>query len=120
MGRKSIEKRKKRKPNEKSGAIITSSLSDEEKEKLTKELLHDYPDKYGVKQAAGYFERVLGDTDSIIPDKQIVRTREDAMMVAASVIYSGSLEFPYEVEFLEGTIDTEIATISNIKIKRGK
>lgn len=120
VGRKSIERRKKRKPNLKSGAIVTDSLSDEEKARLTRELLYEYPDRYGVKQAASYFEERLMDKDNIIPDKTMIRTRDDAMMVAASIIYSGSLEFPYEIEFLEGTIETDVATISNIKIKRKK
>lgn len=118
VGRKSIERRKKRKPNTNSGAIITGGLSEEDKARLTRELLYEYPDRYGVKQAASYFEGVLSDRDSVIPDKTMIKTRDDAMMVAASIIYSGSLEFPYEVEFLEGTIETEVATISNMRIKR--
>ncbi|MGI6501644.1 MAG: Wadjet anti-phage system protein JetA family protein [Anaerostipes sp.] len=118
VGRKSIERRKKRKPNTKSGAIITSSLSDEEKARLTRELLYEYPDRYGVKQAAEYFDYVLKEKESVIPDRTMVKSREDAMMVAASIIYSGSGKFPYEVEFLPGMIDTGIAMISNVKIKR--
>ena len=118
VGRKSIERRKKRKQNTKTGAIITASLSYEDKARLTRELLYEYPDRYGVKQATSYFESVLADKESIVPDKTTIKTREDAMMIAASIIYSGSLEFPYEVEFLEGTIETEIETISNIRIKR--
>lgn len=118
VGRKSIERRKKRKPNTKTGAIITGSLSDEEKARLTRELLHEHPDRYGVKQVTSYFEDVFVDKESVVPDKTMIKTRDDAMMIAASIIYSGSLEFPYEVEFLEGTIETEVATISNIRIKR--
>ena len=118
VGRKSIERRKKRKPNTKSGAIITGLLSDEDKARLTRELLYEYPDCYGVKQASSYFEGVLNGRDSVVPDETMIKTRDDAMMVAASIIYSGSLEFPYEVEFMEGIIETEVATISNIRIKR--
>ena len=40
VGRKSIERRKKRKPNTKSGAIVSSSLSEEDKARLTRELLY--------------------------------------------------------------------------------
>lgn len=80
--------------------------------------MYEYPDRYGVKQAARYFEEALADKESVVPDRAMIKTRDDAMMVAASIIYSGSLEFPYEVEFLERTIDTDVATISNIRIKR--
>ncbi len=118
IGRKSIERRKKSKPNEKSALVVTSDISDEEKARLTNELLHEYPDRYSVLQAAEYFENVLGACESIIPDKNIVKSRDDAMMIAAGIIYSGSQDFPFEVEFLDGMIDTEAARISNVKIKR--
>jgi hypothetical protein len=120
VGRKSIERRKKRKPNFGRGAVVISSLSDEERARLTRELLYECPDRYGVKQAADYFENVLADRESVVPDKNMIKTRDDAMMIAASIIYSGSSEFPYEVEFLKGTIETSVATISNIRIKRKK
>ena len=56
--------------------------------------------------------------DKLRVDECGVRTRDDAMMVAASMIYSGTAGFPYEVEFEEGTVETEVATISKISIKR--
>lgn len=120
VGRKSIERRKKYQPNTKSGVIITSTLSDEDKARLTRELLYEYPDRYSAKQAADYFDKVLSDRESVIPNDTMIKTRDDAMMVAASIIYSGSGEFPYEVEFLDGMIETAAATVSNIKIKRKK
>ncbi len=120
VGRKSLERRKKRKPNTRSGALVTDSLTEQDKARLTRELLYEYPDRYGVKQAAGYFEKVLAGRDSMVPDEGMIRTRDDAMMIAASIIYSGGYEFPFEVEFLDGTLETEVATIRNIKIKRKK
>lgn len=120
VGRRSIERRKKRNPNTKSAAVVQSTMTDEERARLTQELLHKQPDRYGAVRAAEYFDRVLGVEQSIVPDNSIVKTREDAMMIAASIIYSGSGEFPYEVEFLGGTIETDAATISNIRITRKK
>lgn len=118
IGRKSIERRKKRKPNAKTGAIVTSTLSEEEKAKLTKELLHENPDRYSAQETAKYFNMLLEKKESIDIEEQMVKTRDDAMMIAASMIYSGSSEFEYEVEFLEGMLETKAATISNIRIKR--
>lgn len=118
VGRKSIERRKKRRPNTKSGAIVISSLSEEDKARLTRELLYEYPDRYGVKQATDYFDKLFMDRESVIPDETMIKSRDDAMMLTASIIYSGSGEFPYEVEFLDGTMETEAATISRIRIKR--
>ena len=47
-----------------------------------------------------------------------VHTRDDATMIAASMMYSGTAGFPYEVEFRDGLVETEAARISNINIKR--
>lgn len=118
IGRKSIERRKKRCPNIKSGAIVISSLSDDEKAKLTQELLHEYPDRYSVGQVASYFDELLSDKVSVATSDQNIKNRDEAMMIAASIIYSGSDEFPYEVEFLGGMVETEVASISNIRIER--
>jgi len=118
IGRKSIERRKKRHPNIKSGTIVMSTLSDDEKARLTQELLHEYPDRYSASQAADHFEMLLSNKASITISDQIIQNKSDAMMVAASIIYSGSDEFPFEVEFLDGMIETEVARISNVKIKR--
>lgn len=118
IGRKSVERRKKRKPNTKSGAIVASSLSEEDRARMTRELLYEYPDRYGVKQTTDYFNQLFMDRESIIPDGTMVQVRDDAMMVAASILYSGSAEFPYEVEFLDGMVETKAAAISKIRIKR--
>lgn len=106
VGRRSIERRKKRNPNTKSAAVVQSTMTDEERARLTEELLHKQPERYGADRAAEYFDRILGDEQSVVPDSETVKTREDAMMVAASIIYSGSAEFPYEVEFLAPTFMT--------------
>lgn len=118
IGRKSIERRKKRRPNIKSGAIVISPLSDDEKAKLTQELLYENPDRYSVVQVTRYFHSLLGDKVSIETNEQNIKNRDEAMMIAASIIYSGSDEFPYVVEFLGGIVETEVASISNIRIKR--
>lgn len=118
IGRKSIERRKKQRPNIKSGAIVISSLTDEEKAKLTQELLHEYPDRYSVGQVTSHFDALLSDKMSFATSDQNIKNRDEAMMIAASIIYSGSDEFPYEVEFLGGLVETEVASISNIRVKR--
>lgn len=71
VGRKSIDRRKKRKPNTKSGAIITGSLSDEDKGRLTRELLYEYPDRYEIKYLEGIialFEELSRAKNNILAD----------------------------------------------------
>lgn len=120
VGRRSIERRKKRSPDARSGVIKRSGLSDEERARLTNELLNEAKDSYGVKQTAVYFDRVFGDNDSYQPDSKTIHTRNDAMMIAAGIIYSATEGFPYETEFLGGTTETDVATISSIRIRRKK
>lgn len=118
VGRKSIERRRKRKLNTKSGAIITSSLSNEEKARMSNELLHEYPDHYSIKQVKSYFDNLLDGKESVILDETIIKNKEDVMMAAAGIVYSGTGSFPYEARFLGGTIETKAAKISNICIKK--
>ena len=42
------------------------------------------------------------------------------MMAAASIIYSGTAGFPYEVEFGTGMVETEAEAVSAFRIKRLK
>ena len=99
------------------GKVIQSELSEEERKRLTEELLKDKSDKYGVKQTKEYFDNLFTEGASVAP-KDIVKSRTDAMMLAACIIYAGSDDFPYEVEFLGGTVETGIATISDVLVKR--
>ena len=74
-------------------------FTDEERARLAKELLHEHPDSYSIKQVTSYFDNLFADKESIIPDETIIKTREDVMMAAAGIVYSGTDSFPYEIEY---------------------
>ena len=118
ISRKSFERRKKTNPNMMNAGIISSELSEEEKQRLTDELLTETPERYSLNNVKDYFDHLPFYKDKLSIDECGVKTRDDAMMMAASIIYSGTAGFPYEVEFEEGIIETEVATISKINIKR--
>ena len=118
IGRKSFVRRKKANPNLTNVGIISEELSEEEKQRLTDELLMGTPDRYNLDNVKEYFDQKTLRRDKVSVEECGVRTRDDAMMVAAGMIYSGTVGFPYEVEFEEGTIETEVAKISKISIKR--
>lgn len=120
ISRKSFERRKKRNPNEKTIGIAEDELSKEEMERLTEELLAGTPDRYSMENVSEYFAQKHFSGNQISVEECGVKTRDDAMMVAASIIYSGTEEFPYEVEFQDGTVETQVASISRINIKRKK
>ena len=99
---------------------MKSTLTDEERTKLTNEVLHEHTDKYGMKQAAAYFDYMLRNDNNYEPDGKSVNTKEDVMMLVAGMIYSGTAEFPYKVELVGGMVDTPVANISKIRITREK
>ena len=120
ISRKSFERRKKVNPNTKNAGIPSDELSMEEKLRLTDELLTATPDQYSMDRVKDYLAEKIPDKGQVSVEEWGVRTREDAMMIASSIIYSGSVGFPYDVVFEEGTVETEVAAISRIKIKRKK
>ena len=120
IGRKSFERRKKRNPNQKNAGLVCEELSEEEKQRLTDELLTETPDRYSMDNVEKHFDEIMRGRDQISVEECGVHTRDDATMIAASMIYSGTSGFPYEVEFRKGMVETEAARISNISIKRKK
>ena len=120
IGRKSFERRKKANPNRKNAGLAEAELSMEERQRLTDELLTETPDRYSMDQVEKHFDRIMTGREQISVEECGVHTRDDATMIAASIIYSGTAGFSYEVEFREGMVETEAARISNINIKRKK
>ena len=118
VGRKSFERRRKRNPNTKNAGPLADDLTQEEKQRLTDELLTETPDRYSMDHVEKYFTSLLAGREKITVEECGVHTRDDATMIAASIIYSGTAGFPYEVEFGEGMVETEAARISRVTIKR--
>lgn len=119
IGRKSVERRRRRKPNTAAG-IIEAELSEEEKVRLTEELLREHPDRYSMERVEEYFAKLPVSEDGIPIEACGIHTREDAMMAAAGIIYSGTSGFSYEVAFESGMVETEAASISRFRIKKKK
>ena len=120
IGRKSFERRKKRNPNLKNAGLVSAELSQEERQRLTDELLTETPDRYSMDNVEKHFDEILRGREEVSVEECGVHTRDDATMIAASMMYSGTAGFPYEVEFRDGLVETEAARISNINIKRKK
>ena len=119
IGRKSIERRRRRRQSAPAG-IVEAGISSEEKERLTKELLSEQPDRYSMDKVQKYFDRLPISEEGTPIEACRIYTREDAMMAAASIFYSGTVGFPYQVEFGEGMVETEAASIRSFRIKKTK
>ena len=120
IGRKSLERRRRRKTDASAPGLIEAELSEEEKEQLTMELLTQQPDHYSMDRVQQYFDRLPITEEGMPIEACGIHEREDAMMAAASIIYSGTAGFPYEVEFGSGMVETEAASVSSFRIKRIK
>lgn len=118
IGKKSFERRKKSNPNPKTAGLSVGGLSEEERQRLTDELLSETPDRYSVEKVRNHFDRLMGDRKSLRVEESGIHTRDDAIMFAASIIYSGTEGFPYEVELGEGMVETEVAEIRRVTVKR--
>ncbi|MCD8300088.1 MAG: DUF5716 family protein [Clostridiales bacterium] len=118
VGRKSFERRRKRNPNQTSAGLTVDDISPEELQRLTDELLTETPDRYSPDNVEHHFDRIFGERKELTVEECGIHTRDDATMLAAGIIYSGTVGFPYEVEIGEGLVDTEAARISRLKIRR--
>lgn len=118
IGRKSFARRSKKNPDTRNASLITVALSDDEKKKLTDELLKEFPDRYSIDTVREHFDALTNGKNSISVDECKINSRDDAMMLAACIIYSGTSGFPYKIEFLDGTVHTQTAEVSNVKIIR--
>ncbi len=118
IGRKSFERRKKANPNRKNAGLIDDVLSDEERARLTEELLTETPDRYCMDNVEKHFEALMKGRNQLSVEECGIHTRDDATMVAASIMYSGTAGFPFEVEIQDGMIETEAASISKLQIRR--
>ena len=52
-----------------------------------------------------------------IKEKQ-VRTKEEALMYTAAMLYAGNGEFPYQIQITDEEVEKEIADMSNVVISR--
>lgn len=96
---------------------MPSILTEEEKIKMTQDVLEN-KDRYSVNKVAHYFEHLLQNRACLTTGEISMKTKEDVLMMASSIIYSNSNNFPYSVNFLGGIIETDLASISDICVKR--
>jgi len=118
IGKKSFEWRKKFNPNRKTAGLPASGLSKEEWQRLTDELLSQAPDRYSVENVQKHFDRLMRGKKQLCVEESEIRTRDDAIMIAASIIYSGTEGFSHEVELGNGMVETKVARIRQVTVKR--
>ncbi|MCD8073956.1 MAG: DUF5716 family protein [Lachnospiraceae bacterium] len=115
---RSFERNRRSADEKENIGLLTEELSEEEKQAKTEELFRSVPNRYSVDRVSSYLAVQMGADERIRMKDQVLKTREEALMYAAAVLYTENEEFPYEVQLSEETVDTGIASISDLTVMR--
>ena len=91
-------------------------MSDEEKIRQTENLFRSSPNRYSVDRVSAFLEVQLDGKKEMNIMEKPVRTKEEILMYAATMLYAKNKEFPYEIQLSEETVKTEIADITNMTV----
>lgn len=118
IGRRSYEKRIRKERDDSAIGLNICEISEEEKEKRTNEMIHSVKNRFSIEGVNRFLEDKFMHSREMELKEQTVTSRDEAIMYAASVMYSGIPEFPYETELQGDYVDTDVARISNMKIRK--
>lgn len=118
VGYKSFEKTKRLKNEGENISLMIAELSEEEKRAKTEELFLNAPNRYSVERVGNFLETQFGSERRIQLKEQQIRTREEVIMYAAAMLYAKNAEFPYELELSEEMVNTDIADINDMVIRK--
>ena len=116
IGYKSFEKTRRLKNEGENIGLAVAELSEEDKDLKTEELFKNAPNRYSVERVGMFLETLLGNEREIQLKERQIRTKEEAIMFAAAMLYAKNIEFPFEIELSEEMVKTDVADINNMKI----
>lgn len=118
VGYRSFEKKKRLKNEGENIGLSSEELSEEEKLAQTEELFRKAPNRYSVEKVSGFMDVQMEGREKISIKEKPVRTKEEALMYTAAMLYAGNGEFPYQVQITDEEVEKEVADMSNIVISR--
>ena len=118
VGYKSFEQNRGIRNEGQNIALNTNAMSEEEMQKRTENLFRSAPNRYAPARVGAYLDEALGLDVSMELKEKGVQTKEEALMIAAAMLYAKNAEFPYEVRIKNEKVSTKIADISNVVISR--
>jgi len=118
VGYRSFEKKKRLKNEGENIGLSNRELSEEEKLAQTEELFRKAPNRYSVEKVSGFMDVRMEGQEKISIKEKPVRTKEEALMYTAAMLYAGNGEFPYQVQITDEEVEKEVADMSNIVISR--
>ena len=120
VGYRSFEKKKRLKNEGENIGLSNRELSEEEKLAQTEELFRKAPNRYSVEKVSGFMDVQMEGQEKISIKEKPVRTKEEALMYTAAMLYAGNGEFPYQVQITDEEVEKEVADMSNVVISRKK
>ena len=118
VGYRSFEKKKRLKNEGENIGLSNRELSEEEKLAQTEELFRKAPNRYSVEKVSGFMDVQMEGQEKISIKEKAVRTKEEALMYTAAMLYAGNGEFPYQVQITDEEVEKEVADMSNVVISR--
>ena len=118
VGYRSFEKKKRLKNEGENIGLSSEELSEEEKLAQTEELFRKAPNRYSVEKVSGFMDVQMEGQEKISIKEKEVRTKEEALMYTAAMLYAGNGEFPYQVQITDEEVEKEAADMSNVVISR--
>lgn len=118
VGYRSFEKKKRLKNEGENIGLSNQELSEEEKLAQTEELFRKAPNRYSVEKVSGFMDIQMDGQEKISIKEKQVRTKEEALMYTAAMLYAGNGEFPYQIQITDEEVAKEIADMSNVVISR--
>ena len=118
VGYRSFEKKKRLKNEGENIGLSSEELSEEEKLAQTEELFRKAPNRYSVEKVSGFMDVQMEGQEKISIKEKPVRTKEEALMYTAAMLYAGNGEFPYQVQITDEEVEKEVADMSNVVISR--
>lgn len=118
VGYRSFEKKKRLKNEGENIGLSNEELSEEEKLAQTEELFRKAPNRYSVEKVSGFMDIQMDGREKISIKEKQVRTKEEALMYTAAMLYAGNREFPYQIQITDEEVAKEIADMSNVVISR--
>ena len=118
ISRKSYLKKKRQIIDKATAEIHDSDITDEEKNRITNDLIENSINPYSLERTNSYFDHLFKDSDLPFIKSKYIKSREEALMFASAFIYSGEDDFKFVVELDQGYEKTPVAELTNMVVRR--
>lgn len=118
ISRKSYQKKKRHVIDISSTAIEVDDLTEEEKKRITKELMDNSINPYSLERTNNFFGVMFKESKLPFIRSKYIKNKEEALMFVSAFIYSGEEEFEYTVELDGGYEETAMGHITNMVVRR--